>query len=646
MPRLTLPIMNEYPAITRRVAMQLLKTVLQHLGVKEDVYLSFKGENNPNLVWGSETKRFRRLDEAIDSDRFAHGSKVELEMREEYSDSGYNRNILNDVQYPPIWCEPKLGIWLRPHYIGKNLELNLTYKTRTPEEAGAFLSQLTTLLAINRASLPVDLSYYIIPDQSFIKILGHLHLLQENNAGYGISFDDWMEQHADMSSFRNLRKQDGENSAYGFKEVQCEIYAQLEIQSLPEKSRRDGNPGNEINMTVKIHYEKPYSVTLRYPVSVHNQMIDKRLMIQPEVMTSQKKPYRMDLMGSAMAEVRNLYIDGSFSYSQETGLTVPLGDDWIPPSAIHPYSVCFTGLVPISQEADEQGYRAIGKLDAYAKYLVLSPSLQDYLREVKREVFLTKCCPILVEAWVGEHRISPTQLKIDEELYIYTKKTLTQRDTLHLTISVPRQLTTMPGTFFQSLTNHPGLAEELLRQYCGVLIIPRASVFLANTKRQWLQNPSYQHHGQTFEEYLGRQAERQFYQQLPLVQKGIWHRLVLHVLFGTTLPKRYMKYKDYLLVLTKEGIEKARSVDEIQDFLEMHRYTVFDYYRNDFLDKDTAEVKRAFFGAYDLKKLTYQLTYGGKSNTLGDNQWVKGWGNRTQAGNHLTLLVSQAGGQP
>lgn len=642
MPRLTLPIVNEYHSITRRVAMQLLKNILQHLGVKEDVYLSFKGDNNPNLVWGSDTKKFRRIDEVIDSDRFAHGSKVELEIREEYSDSGYNRNILNDTQYPPIWCEPKLGIWLRPHYIGKTLELNLTYKTRTPEEAGAFLSQLTTLLAINRASFPVNLDYYIIPNQSFIQILGHLHLLQENNAGYGVSFDDWLEQHADMNSFRNLRKQDGENSAYGFKEVQSEIYAQLDIQSLPEKSRRDGNPGNEINMTVRIHYEKPYSVTLRYPVIVHNQMIDQRLMVKPEVMVSQKKERRMDLMGEVLTDIRNIYVDGEFSYSHDTGLTVPLGDDWIAPYATHPYSVCFTGLVPISDEVDADGYRVIGKLDAYSKYLVLSPGLLDYIRDVGNDIFFMKKTPILVDAWVGEKHIDPSYLKVDDELYIYTNKTLTQRDTLHLTISVPRQLTMMASTFLSSLVRHPGLAEELLRQYCKNATLPLASLFVANLKRQWLQNPSYLHHGDSFEEYLARQADLLFYQYLPLTQKGIWHKIVLYILFGTKLSERHMKYKDYLITLTKDGIERAASLNDIHALLESYRYTVFDYYKACHPDVDIITLRRNFFGIYDEKKLNYQLTHGVIANAH-YRDWLRGWGNRSQVCNHLTLMHNQSG---
>lgn len=636
MPKLTLPIINEYPAITRRVAMQLLRTILEHLGISQDVYISYKGENNPNVVWSSETRVFRSVQEVQDSDRFGHGDKIELEVREEYSDMGYNRNILNDVQYPPIWYEPKLNIQLRPHYIGKQVELSITYKTRTPEAASELLSQLTTLLAINRTSLPVSLAYYIIPHQSFLKVLGHLHHLQENNMGYGISFDDWIEQHADSNSFRNLSKLNGVTSAYGFKEVQTEIYAQLEIQSLPEKSKRDGNPGNEVNLVAKIHYEKPYSVTLSYPITVHNQMIDQKLILQPEIMSSQKKDYRMDLAGEMMADVRNIYVDGKYSYTKDTGLTVPLGDDWQQPDYVHPYAVRLTGLVPISAEADDNGERCIGQLTAYKKYLVLSQGLQEYLRDHASGVLYARRGPLYLRAWLRDKVISEDLLRIDEDLFVYTKKPLTQRDQLHITLSSPARMEGISTAFYRELIDYPALAEEMVHQYAKHPVVPIPSQYLLHLKHRYYAQPAYLQTQESMEEFIIRHARTGFYQGLPVKQLGVWHKLILNLLFKVPLNKQFEKYRDYLLLVGKEGIEGSRNLDELYQYLIDQRYVVWDYYKEQHPDEDIVKVRQQFFGWYDLKKLKYILTTGEAINE-DTREYLKGWGVRTQAQAYLSI---------
>lgn len=636
MPKLTLPILNEYPAITRRVAMHLLKTILEHLGIQEDIYISFKGENNPNVLWDTETRVFRQIKEVIDGDRFSHGDKVEIEIREEYSDRGYNRNILNDTQYPPIWHEPKLNISLRPNYIGKQLELSMTYKFKTPEGTSEFLSQLTTLLAINRTSLPVNLPYYIIPDQRFLTILGHLHHLQEQNAGYGIDFNQWIENHADMNSFRNLSKLNGVNSAYGFKEVQAEIYAELEIQSLPDKSKREGNPGHEVTLVAKLHYEKPYSVTMSYPVTVHNQMIDKRLIIRPEVLSSQKKDYRMDLAGEKLANIRNIYIDGKFGYSSDNGLSVPLGDDWMEPTKITPYSVIFTGLVPITKEPDEEGSRCIGRLDAYGRYLQLSEGFREYARDCRDQLLQPKLTPMLVRVWKNNKQVDPMRVWIDEKLSIYTNIKLSQRDVLHLTISVCRDLSVIRPLFFRDLIEYPIFAEELTHQYSQLRLLKPVSNYLLELKQRWYSQPAYLQREEPIEEYIARVAEKEYFGNLPLDKKGIWHRILLYLLFKSKLPEQYMKYVQFLVTMAREQIEDAKNVDELHRTLNNQRYLVYQQFKEDHPDWDDVKIRQEFFGYYNVKKLKYQLI------TMypivpGDMDWAKGWGIPYQSQFYLTV---------
>lgn len=424
----------------------------------------YKGESNQVYTYDSQTHSLQRS-KAEDGTRFGNGPRLEIEVKEEESDSGKARiNYTRQWDYPPIWNCPNHEMTLVANYIHSNLRISFTYKTATMEEANRFRAEVARLISWQRLVQKLAIEYYIHPDPEIYAIMHHIYKLQESNAGYGISEMDWLLKYASQNSLRKLKTIDGIGRCLAFKERQVEIVGRLDMTEIPEKSKRDQSPGYEIQFDFIVEYEKPFSTTLTYPIVVHNQMIDSVWIPDLQIDNPHyKEEVEHTVLSKGLKTVIGLNHPFENSYTSFHGITRPLGDNWCEPTSIYSHRSVYTALVRV-QKYNDDGWMPLFSIEEMSNHLILGNGTYRYICGNLSDCTDPSKSHLAFEVYRFNQRISPNNLKLvkdGDDIILYTNFLFSQRDIIHVCFKRQTRFEEADEELFRKMTNYPDMIEEL-----------------------------------------------------------------------------------------------------------------------------------------------------------------------------------------
>lgn len=426
MPRVSIPIKEVERAITRPVAMAVIRELFPRWSMDVDkCRLMMYGSTESIPTTGSTLHK-----EALPH-RLFNDLTVLIEVDENYANYEAPYLPFREKEFPPIYLDPKLRIGVRPvmREVETSISVTINAKSRTHAEQLRRRMHAELRSYASYDSHEVDY-HYQIPHEVVI-ILSKLHELREANYGYGETFKDWFNAHSDNRIVANRNQ--GEKGHYlALAEKQVSITGHYDFnEDIPKPDPSTAGMQHTVSFTYRYTYMRPEHLLIYYPLAVHNQMIPDLLIDKDHCLTYQ------DFVGQiawSMHGLSNLnYFQDKPSLDERVnGLAIPYYDDW------HNFieTDSFHWAVKALVGKDEANPHDVINLDTGLVNWNFSDGAIAYMKRRLNKLFIQFDSIIHIALYKWDQMQPPSLLNIDSDLNITLSGEIDPRCNYHLVVSM------------------------------------------------------------------------------------------------------------------------------------------------------------------------------------------------------------------
>ncbi len=269
------PLCEDEATIARPVIMEIARQVMAKTNIPEDTRIVYRGQSDSVFQPGSEISAKQS---EVNNPQLAGGSQFYIEASEvPMQEMIMGEDALQDNTHPTLFNDPKLLIAVLP--IKKQMEVTISFRFRSKSKTFAQRWRNTIYQNFaNQRDLDIHTVAYGYPfPPEFLPILKYFHALREANAGYGEDYETYFQNHCDPA-LTTASNQSGSVADIYKPETQTRILGWFDFTGEPEKEAKDNESSTwSTEFSYKFHYEKPTHAFMRFPVAIHNQLVDERL---------------------------------------------------------------------------------------------------------------------------------------------------------------------------------------------------------------------------------------------------------------------------------------------------------------------------------------------------------------------------------
>jgi len=270
MPNILLPLESIDQSVSRPIYIDMIKQVQKLTNIDDRTKIFFPGDIQKMHTPGST------LDDT-DRERFAIFNTERytfIEIEDDFDEGSLAATAIERQEHPSVFSDERLGVSLTPVYATTNVTINITYRCPSKNEAQRWRDEVRTRVSKNLDINLHKVSYhYLLPLQSIIT-LKEIHAKREAKVGYSQNFQEYVTGHADRR-LTLLGGTTGQDQSLAIGETQTRIQGTFTWDALPEKAQRDDATGTwSITFGYRFNFEKPIELHMRYPVMVHNQLLE------------------------------------------------------------------------------------------------------------------------------------------------------------------------------------------------------------------------------------------------------------------------------------------------------------------------------------------------------------------------------------
>lgn len=273
MPSFVKEIAYDYELIVRPICIAVTRQILSHSPIS-DCKVIFNGETEmalSNDSWvGSKSNRL-----TLDT-----GTTVLVTATEEYTEDAILTNGTNYNLNRPLFVDKHLGVELQPQYLKSTIAMNFNIQCKDKVTADLYRNRLARQMSLSLKNLLCEAKYDIPIDDVFFALMEELWKKQEANAGFGITLSDYILKH--LSDALTVQSNfAGQESIFCMSESQGRISGTFDFLVSPEATVTDGTWS--FSFGYSFQYRKPVSIYARYPLVIHNQLIDRKFVLNDVV---------------------------------------------------------------------------------------------------------------------------------------------------------------------------------------------------------------------------------------------------------------------------------------------------------------------------------------------------------------------------
>jgi hypothetical protein len=348
MPNISIMTPELNSSVIRPTILDIIEQVKQITGIPKNTRVLFSDYLQASYQRGSTMQQ--QTKDSNDRTSFSFGNQLAIEVESEYNEGNIYSTAVSRHEHIPIFNDDNLGVLIKPIYSKTDFTINITYRSTSPTEGKKWRDAIRMHISNMRDINLHDVSYhYGIPGQ-FINILKEIHRLRENVDPYGEDLETYLAAHS-TTRLTTVSNQSGSKTQLSVAEKQMRILGLYNFEIAPEK----GEPDTEghawlTTFSYKVSLDIPIALNMRYPIMVHNQLLD-----EPYI-TYENQSYDIDKIDKAYP----LSL-GAFSHFESTALLdrnrdknkivrIPDFDEFVPTSKIHGTAPIFSALCSVDED--------------------------------------------------------------------------------------------------------------------------------------------------------------------------------------------------------------------------------------------------------------------------------------------------------
>lgn len=374
MPRIVANVPQTYENIIRPVAIDIARQVAKMLNLPEDINVLVPGQAKmalfPNSALGA--------DGTANPATFGHNERLLLEVTESPVEDRILTTAVHQKENLPFFVDPTVGVRMYPVYSGTELSFNFTYRAESRTVARRFRNDLLAHTAAMREEILHEVQYYYHVPYVFLHLLKHVHELRERVAGYGDSFDKWVQDHITPNA-TTITDQIGQNQALAIAEFQTHGMGVFQFIGTTEPEEKDKEGGTyNVMFQYRAVFDQVINAVAEWPLLIHQSLVDEPWRSQPwssgELVDPNRRKRAPSLSRYAFDHFSNVYSNPCKELVMD-GYVIPNYDEWRPSYVVPNTSTLFVAMMGLDPTAPNTLFELMGDLDGYQ----LDPELREFI---------------------------------------------------------------------------------------------------------------------------------------------------------------------------------------------------------------------------------------------------------------------------
>jgi hypothetical protein len=323
MPTVVIELEESQKAITRPATLSVVQRIMKMTGLPATTPINYPDAGGAVIQAGSA------LGDKSDTAFIGTRELVTIEVTEDDLDNAALTAAVTEEDNIAVFADHALDVIVKPFYRQVEVNIAMTARFKDRPSADKWRNQFKRATSMMRLANLHEVSYHWDLPPAILIILYQIHACREAVAPYGETLTQWIQPHSDIK-LTTLVDQAGRNPQAAVAETQAGIVGWFDFEGQPDASTFNQSAGTwESVFTYKFRYNKPLSVVIRYPLMVHNQVLN------PAIRPSEL-PYELDKIFRTQSVQRVLF--DCMQYHRNPightlqGISIPTIDDWLPAS--------------------------------------------------------------------------------------------------------------------------------------------------------------------------------------------------------------------------------------------------------------------------------------------------------------------------
>lgn len=433
-------------SIERPAIIDVIKHLQEITKIPQSAIILFPGDAEKNYNPGSSIS-----DKQEDRTRFSATDYIEISVEIDHDKNSMSTTAVTKSEHPLIFNDEKLGVIVKPVYSKMNVTITCKFISPSKSVAKRWRDDIRMRVSMMRDVNLHDLTYHYTLPKDVLTTLKEIHRLRENVAGYGEEFNSYFYNNSTTRATQ-ITNQSGTISEIAIAERQMRVVGYFDFEGFPDKENKDSEKTIvENQFTYTFAFDKAIGVNFRFPVMIHNQIMDERF--RPDIDDSYDIDKQEQSFSMSIGALNNFesqlqqqkYID--FNYN----IKIPEFDEFTPAS-ITPGTVSLFSVLCEIDPANPLflfNLRELGQVVLDTDILdFISKSEYQYITAMNRSVFL-------ISLYRNNILRSEDYLTVNSNLDVYATKPLDIRENNRVRFSIVSNLDYVPNNFFDRIKPYP-----------------------------------------------------------------------------------------------------------------------------------------------------------------------------------------------
>ncbi len=454
MPMVSVELPESAMAITRRVATDVITQLIANTGIKDaQLSLSYNGNLEVAKLFNGSIASWGTSGNPEDTAVFNQHGKVKITVTDEYDDELYSTMQTNRKEYPLLFSDQQLRVFMRANYVPMVLRVSVEYRAEDLQSMQSWRDRLRRKFSVGQTMFTHELNYEFGFPSAYLMIINEIHRLRETKAPYGESFRKYFDDHV-SNKFTLLTTMAGKEYHPVFVERQLNVLGIFDFTIPPEKQKGDGAT-QSVSFDYIVKYEKPIEMQLEYPLVVHNNLLDAKF-----------RPNENDRLYAKMvggkswtnANMDVIRLDQDVYYEAWEGIRIPHFDEWVPKYDAH---IGARNLMHALVGIDASDPTLVLDLKDLGEYQI-KPLYVDFLKKHHAKINIPYLNIFNVSLYENDVVMPEESVIIDEDLIVRYRIPLDLRNVYRVRITLLTDLSLLTDIAIDDLLNDPTVCLDVL----------------------------------------------------------------------------------------------------------------------------------------------------------------------------------------
>lgn len=454
MPVVSAPLPEVDQSITRPVVLDIVRQIKAITGIPDEIVVNYIAQGEARSQYGSTAGS------QDDTTRLSSAPMITIEVEDTYDEGFFTTNPGHRPEQLPDFIDNRLGIVIKPIYAVCNLSVVFTYRTPSRNEALRWRDDAQFHASQMRDVVLHELTYHYLLPNPYWTLLKHIYDLREAQGGYGQTFEQYIMDGL-TSRATQITSLNGEFQRTAIRETQGRVQGFFDFQAQPEKQDKNNDKGAwEIHFTYQFSFSKPVRSSMRYPIVVHNQLIDEKF-IPEMIVDHEKQQARMALSTNALHYFEAPQVQQRLIGPKQLRMA-PAFDDWQPdswPLNVEPQLCLMAGV-----STDKLG--VILNLNDLGEYTI-DQDILDFIQGIEyRYVNKLHTSLVQVNVFKDGYMIGFDRFAVEPDLKIRMSEPVNIRSVYRVMVSFSNDISKVDPRAIKRLMLFPKAYAKLIRQCC------------------------------------------------------------------------------------------------------------------------------------------------------------------------------------